>query len=136
MEWTAFRGRQVQENNPSAWFYLQVGSWNIVHSGDNTAWLEFPKNYLARGVDIFLFEPHINIDSDEDAIRRFADKVSARGFVVGSVVAPVWPPTGGGSAMGSDEERKKFVELHGGTIRASSSSGHGSAFVFTIPTAP
>jgi signal transduction histidine kinase/CRP-like cAMP-binding protein len=31
---------------------------------------------------------------------------------------------------------KKFVELHGGTIRASSSPGHGSAFVFTIPTAP
>jgi sugar phosphate isomerase/epimerase len=62
------------------------------------------------GVDLFLFEPHINIDSDEDAIRRFADKVNARGFVVGSVVAPVWPPTGGGSSMGSDEERKLFVE--------------------------
>ena len=31
---------------------------------------------------------------------------------------------------------KKFVELHGGTIRASSSPGQGSAFVFTIPTAP
>ncbi len=62
------------------------------------------------GVDLFLFEPHINIDSDDDAIRRFADKVSARGFVVGSVVAPVWQPTGGGSAMGSDEDRKRFVE--------------------------
>ena len=31
---------------------------------------------------------------------------------------------------------KKFVELHGGTIRASSAAGHGSTFVFTIPTAP
>ena len=31
---------------------------------------------------------------------------------------------------------KKFVELHGGTIRASSSPGQGSAFVFTMPTAP
>ncbi len=29
--------------------------------------------------------------------------------MVGSVVAPVWPPTGGGSAMGSDEERKQFL---------------------------
>jgi hypothetical protein len=29
--------------------------------------------------------------------------------VVGSVVAPVWPPTGGGSAMGSDSERAQFV---------------------------
>ena len=31
---------------------------------------------------------------------------------------------------------KKFVELHGGTIRATSTPGRGSTFVFTIPTAP
>ena len=30
--------------------------------------------------------------------------------MIGSVVAPVWPPTGGGSAMGSDADRKQFVE--------------------------
>src|SRR5581483_5967547 len=30
-------------------------------------------------------------------------------LVIGSVVAPVWPPTGGGSAMGSAEERSNFV---------------------------
>jgi hypothetical protein len=60
-------------------------------------------------VDIFLFEPHINIEADEDGIKRMAEKVQARGFVVGSVVAPVWPPTGGGSGMGSNEDRKKFV---------------------------
>ncbi len=29
--------------------------------------------------------------------------------MVGSVVAPVWPPTGGGSAMGSEEDRKNFL---------------------------
>src|SRR6476660_161763 len=51
-----------------------------------------------------------SIDLDSDGIKRLADKVRSRGFVVGSVVAPVWPPTGGGSAMGSDEDRKKFVE--------------------------
>ena len=28
---------------------------------------------------------------------------------MGSLVAPVWPPTGGGSAMGSDDERKAFL---------------------------
>jgi hypothetical protein len=61
------------------------------------------------GVDLFLFEPHISIDASDDAIKQLADKVLSRGFVVGSVVAPVWPPTGGGSAMGSDEDRKKFV---------------------------
>src|SRR4029078_4639061 len=33
-------------------------------------------------------------------------KIQSKGLMVGSLVAPVWPPTGGGSAMGSDEERK------------------------------
>lgn len=61
------------------------------------------------GVDIFLFEPHINIDASDEDLKRIADKIAARGLVVGSVVAPIWPPTGGGSAMGSEEERKKFV---------------------------
>ncbi|MBK9139276.1 MAG: TIM barrel protein [Verrucomicrobia bacterium] len=61
------------------------------------------------GVDIFLFDPHINIDSTDDDLKRIADKIAARNLVVGSVVAPIWPPTGGGSAMGSEEDRKKFV---------------------------
>ena len=62
------------------------------------------------GVDIFLYDPHISIDIDNDGIKRLADKILFRGFVVGSVVAPVWPPTGGGSAMGGDEDRKRFLE--------------------------
>ena len=62
------------------------------------------------GVDLFLFEPHISIDLDDDGVKRLADKIQGKGFAIGSVVAPVWPPTGGGSAMGSDEDRKKFVE--------------------------
>src|SRR4051794_15235722 len=62
------------------------------------------------GVDLFLFEPHVSIDIDDDGIKSLADKIQSKGFVVGSVVAPVWPPTGGGSAMGSEEDRKKFVE--------------------------
>jgi sugar phosphate isomerase/epimerase len=61
------------------------------------------------GVDIFLFAPHINIDISDEDLKRIADKISAKGLVVGSVVAPIWPPTGGGSAMGNDEERAKFV---------------------------
>jgi len=62
------------------------------------------------GVDIFLYEPHINIDISDDDLKKIADKIATKGFVVGSVVAPIWPPTGGGSAMGSEEERKKFVQ--------------------------
>ena len=61
------------------------------------------------GVDLFLFDPHVSIDIDDEGLKRLADKIRSKGFVVGSVVAPVWPPTGGGSAMGSDEERKQFV---------------------------
>ncbi|MBM3883326.1 MAG: TIM barrel protein, partial [Verrucomicrobia bacterium] len=61
------------------------------------------------GVDIFLFEPHINIDISDDDLKRIGDKIQAKGLVVGSVVAPIWPPTGGGSAMGSEEERRSFV---------------------------
>jgi sugar phosphate isomerase/epimerase len=62
------------------------------------------------GVDIFLFEPHINIDISDDDLKKVAEKIQARGLVVGSVVAPIWPPTGGGPAMGSDEDRRKFVQ--------------------------
>ncbi len=61
------------------------------------------------GVDVFLFEPHVNIDATEDDLRGLAGKLASRGLVAGSVVAPVWPPTGGGSAMGSEDERKSFV---------------------------
>jgi sugar phosphate isomerase/epimerase len=61
------------------------------------------------GVDLFLFDPHVSIDSSGDDLKKLADNIRAKGFVVGSVVAPVWPPTGGGSAMGGAEERQKFV---------------------------
>jgi sugar phosphate isomerase/epimerase len=61
------------------------------------------------GVDLFLFDPHVSIDSTDSDLQRLADKIAARGFVAGSLVAPVWPPTGGGSAMGSDEDRRQFV---------------------------
>ena len=61
------------------------------------------------GVDLFLFDPHVSIDATGAELKRLADKIAAKGFVVGSLVAPVWPPTGGGSAMGSDEDRKNFV---------------------------
>ncbi|HYE30787.1 MAG TPA: TIM barrel protein [Methylomirabilota bacterium] len=62
------------------------------------------------GVDLFLFDPHVSIDAKESDIKKLADKIAKKKLTVGSVVAPVWPPTGGGSAMGSDEDRKKFVE--------------------------
>jgi sugar phosphate isomerase/epimerase len=62
------------------------------------------------GFDLFLFAPHVDIDSSDDQIKELADKASARGLAIGSVVAPVWPPTGGGSAMDEGEGRRKFLE--------------------------
>src|SRR3974377_1637561 len=63
-----------------------------------------------EGVDLFLCDPHISIDSTDDQIKKLADKLASKNLVAGSLVAPVWPPTGGGSAMGSPEDRHRFVE--------------------------
>jgi sugar phosphate isomerase/epimerase len=62
------------------------------------------------GIDLFLSEPHTPIDASDDDLRRLAESVQTRGLAIGTVVAPVWPPTGGGSAMGGREERLRFLE--------------------------
>ena len=61
------------------------------------------------GVDLFLFDPHINIDISDDELKEWADKFHSRNLVVGTVVAPIWGPTGGGSAMDEGEGRDKFL---------------------------
>src|SRR5271168_1092679 len=61
------------------------------------------------GVDLFLFAPHVDIDSSDDDLGRLSERIASRNLVVGSVVAPVWPPTGGGSAMGSETDRRNFL---------------------------
>jgi len=63
------------------------------------------------GVDLFLADPHTSIDASDDDIARLADKIRGKGLEVGSLVAPVWPPVGGGSAMGSAEERARFAAM-------------------------
>lgn len=62
------------------------------------------------GIDLFLSDPHVSIDLSEDGLKALADNISARGLQIGSLVAPVWEPTGGGSAMDEGEGRKKFLE--------------------------
>jgi sugar phosphate isomerase/epimerase len=62
------------------------------------------------GVDLFLFAPHVDIDATDEDLTKLAEKVRSRNLVIGSVVAPVWPPTGGGSAMDEGEGRSKFLE--------------------------
>jgi len=61
------------------------------------------------GIDLFLCDPHVSIDADEGELRRLADKVQDRNLVIGSLVAPVWPPAGGGSAIGGPKDREKFL---------------------------
>ncbi len=61
------------------------------------------------GVDMFLFDPHVDIDISDDDLKMLADKIAARGFVVGTVVAPIWGPTGGGSAMGDEEQQTSYL---------------------------
>jgi sugar phosphate isomerase/epimerase len=63
-----------------------------------------------EGVDLFLADPHISIDSTDDDLKRLADKLASKNLVAGTVIAPVWPPTGGGSAMGNPDERQRFIE--------------------------
>ena len=61
------------------------------------------------GVDLFLSAPHVDIDVDDDSLKWLADRVSRHHLVVGSVVAPVWAGTGGGSAIGTIQERGRFL---------------------------
>jgi sugar phosphate isomerase/epimerase len=61
------------------------------------------------GVDLFLSLPHTDIDSSDDQLKALADNLNSKKLRAGSLVAPVWPPTGG-SAMGDEAERGKFLE--------------------------
>src|SRR5688500_10983887 len=58
------------------------------------------------GVDLFLYNPHTDIDSSDDDIKKLADKIKAKGFVVGSVVAPVWLDA---AALGDETNRANCV---------------------------
>ena len=61
------------------------------------------------GVDLFLSLPHTDIDSSDDDLAKLAENLASKRLRAGSLVAPVWPPTGGGSAMGSETERAAFL---------------------------
>ncbi|MGN7720523.1 sugar phosphate isomerase/epimerase family protein [Chitinophaga sp. 22620] len=109
----------MQQNN---WPKLHNATWpGIVGKGEGSepviAFDEMLKMTAAAevdgvkfdGVDIGLFNPHFDVNSNDDDIKKLADKVGAYGLEIGSLVAPIWPPDGG-SAMGSAAERKRFVE--------------------------
>jgi len=61
------------------------------------------------GVDLWLADPHISIDSSKDDVKRMADHIASFGLKVGSFVAPIWGGAGGGSAMGDADDVKRFL---------------------------
>ena len=61
------------------------------------------------GVDLFLCAPHIDIDSTDADLAKLAATLKSRSLVAGSLVAPVWPPAGGGTAFGDQAARDQFV---------------------------
>ncbi len=61
------------------------------------------------GIDYFLFHPHTDPDASDDELKRIADLVASHNLTIGSLVAPIWPGTVGGPAMGTEEERSNFV---------------------------
>ena len=58
------------------------------------------------GIDLFLYNPHIDIDVSDDGIKALAAKIRSRGLAIGSVVAPVWFDA---SAMGDAAKRANWV---------------------------
>lgn len=72
---------------------------------EKTAAAEF-EGIKFDGVDIGLFDPHIDLDMSDDGIKRLADKVSGLDLKIGTLVAPIWS----GSAMGTEENRSVFID--------------------------
>ncbi len=62
-----------------------------------------------EGFDIFLYLPHFDIDAGDDEIKSLIEKAQARNLQVGSVVAPIYEGTGGGSPIGSAQDQENFV---------------------------
>ena len=100
---------------------LHNATWpGVVGKGDDEPFIslesmiDFTANSVVNGrrfdgVDLFLSDPHVSIDSTDDQLQILAESLKGRNLVAGSLVAPVWSETGGGSAMGNSEDRKNFL---------------------------
>lgn len=61
------------------------------------------------GIGLFLHDAHVSVNSTPGQIEQVVEKVAARDLEIGLFVAPIWGGDGGGSAMGSPEERRRFL---------------------------
>ena len=98
--WPGLVGKEPDSENPPI-SLEQMLDWTATAEVDGQKF---------DGIDLFLFDPHVSIDASDDDLKRLAEEVGYRNLVVGSVVAPVWGPTGGGAAMDPGTGRKAFLE--------------------------
>jgi len=112
----------MSENHPNNYPKLHNAAWpGLVGKGDGgeppidldtmldlTAAAEV-EGVKFDGFDIFLYDPHFNIDGGDDQTKALAEKARARNLAVGTVVAPIYAGTGGGSPIGTPEEHKNFI---------------------------
>jgi len=82
------------------------------------------------GIDLFVTAPHFDIDSDAGEVRRISDHIASYGLKVGSFVAPIWDGAGGGSAMGSADDRARFLSQ----VKKASSIGQQMREIGIRPT--
>jgi hypothetical protein len=56
IEWAAFRGGHINLRF-SSFYFFRSGEWKILHSGDNTVWMDFARSAYAKELDVFLLKP-------------------------------------------------------------------------------
>ena len=57
LKWISFKGGHVDLNFSSFFLLTIADKWKVIHSGDNTRWLEFAKSEYANNIDVFLLKP-------------------------------------------------------------------------------
>lgn len=81
--WTSFRGAHCNMRF-SGFFHFRVGEWSILHSGDNTRWMDFTESTYAKDLDLFLFKPESIYGSSpqyqdiQEALKETLDKMQPR----------------------------------------------------------
>jgi sugar phosphate isomerase/epimerase len=112
----------MSDDHPNNYPKLHNAAWpGLVGKGDGgeppiglDAMLDFTAAAEVDGVkfdgfDIFLYHPHFDIDGGDGETKRLAGMAQARNLAVGTVVAPIYEGTGGGSPMTDAGARKRFV---------------------------
>lgn len=87
--WTAFRGGHLSLAF-SSFFLFQTGEWRILHSGDNTIWIDFARSEYARDIDVFFLKPEsIYLENGERKTGGIQDAMEETlGLINAKIVIP------------------------------------------------